>query len=199
MGEGRLYDMGVRAGALGLVLNSVVLGLMSLAIEHLARALGGVKRLWGLVNFLLAGCLGMTVLITKLAEAARSGAAGKGGETPPPAGIKVGALSLFAVLGIPQAVTFSIPFALASIFSHTAGAGQGLSLGVLNLAIVIPQMVVSVASGPWDALFGGGNLPAFIVGAIAAAISGVLALKMLPSPPPDLPSTKTITTSAAHF
>lgn len=105
MGEGRLYDMGVRAGALGLVLNSVVLGLMSLAIEHLARALGGVKRLWGLVNFLLAGCLGMTVLITKLAEAARSGAAGKGGETPPPAGIKVGALSLFAVLGIPQAVS----------------------------------------------------------------------------------------------
>uniref|UniRef100_A0A7N1A9Z5 Uncharacterized protein n=1 Tax=Kalanchoe fedtschenkoi TaxID=63787 RepID=A0A7N1A9Z5_KALFE len=46
-------------------------------------------------------------------------------------------------------------------------------------------MVVSVLSGPWDALFGGGNLPAFIVGAIAAAVSGIFALTMLPSPPPD--------------
>lgn len=51
-------------------------------------------------------------------------------------------------------------------------------------------MVVSVASGPWDALFGGGNLPAFVLGAIAAVLSGILALTMLPSPPPDLPTTK---------
>lgn len=199
VGEGRLYDMGVRTGALGLMLNSVVLGLMSLAIEHLARWLGGVKRLWGVVNFLLSICLGMTVLITKLAEAARSGSAVKGGEIPPPAGIKIGALTLFAVLGIPLAVTYSIPCALASIFSSASGAGQGLSLGILNLAIVIPQMVVSVASGPWDALFGGGNLPAFVVGAIAAAASGVLALTVLPSPPPDLPSSKTTTLSSVHL
>lgn len=61
------------------------------------------------------------------------------------------------------------------------------------------QMVVSVASGPWDALFGGGNLPAFVVGAIAAAASGVLALTVLPSPPPDLPSSKTPTLSSVHL
>lgn len=59
-------------------------------------------------------------------------------------------------------------------------------------------MVVSVASGPWDALFGGGNLPAFVVAAIAAAVSGVLALTMLPSPPPDLPSTKRTAIAAFH-
>lgn len=47
-------------------------------------------------------------------------------------------------------------------------------------------MVVSVLSGPWDALFGGGNLPAFVVGAVAAAISGIFAFTMLPSPPPDV-------------
>ncbi|MEI4878598.1 hypothetical protein, partial [Klebsiella pneumoniae] len=69
----------------------------------------------------------------------------------PTAGVKAGALVVFAVLGIPLAVTFSIPFALASIFSSNAGAGQGLSLGVLNLSIVIPQMFVSFLSGPWDA------------------------------------------------
>lgn len=47
------------------------------------------------------------------------------------------------------------------------------------------QMLVSVISGPWDDLFGGGNLPAFVLGAVAAAISGVLALTMLPSPPAE--------------
>ncbi|GAB2236118.1 hypothetical protein Droror1_Dr00027855, partial [Drosera rotundifolia] len=41
----------------------------------------------------------------------------------------------------------------------------GLSLGVPNVAIVIPQMPVSLISGPLDALFGGGNSPAFALGA----------------------------------
>nr|AHA80795.2 sucrose transport protein 1 [Paeonia suffruticosa] len=181
--QGKMYDLGVRAGSLGLMLNSVVLGFMSLAVEFLARRLGGVKKLWGGVNFLLAVCLALTVLITKLAEAHRRL---NGTEAlTPPAGIKAGALTIFSVLGIPLAVTYSIPFALASIFSNDSGAGQGLSLGVLNLSIVIPQMVVSVASGPFDQIFGGGNLPAFIVGAISAAASGVLAITMLPSPPPE--------------
>ncbi|XP_075672118.1 sucrose transport protein SUC2-like [Castanea sativa] len=184
---GELYNVGVRTGALGLMLNAVVLGLTSLGVEHLARGVGGVKRLWGIANFLLAACLALTVLVTKLAKDARNG---HPAVAPPPGGIKAGALTLFAVLGIPQAVTFSIPFALASIFSSTSGAGQGLSLGVLNLAIVIPQMIISVTSGPWDSLFGGGNLPAFVVGAIAAAISGMLALTLLPSPAPDVPNSK---------
>ncbi|KAJ4823046.1 beta-fructofuranosidase suc2 [Turnera subulata] len=189
----RLYNNGVRAGALGLMLNSVVLGFTSLGVEVMARGLGGVKRLWGIVNFLLAICLAMTVLITKLAESHRHYSATGGGEnqlSAPPSGIKAGALALFAVMGVPQAITYSIPFALASIFSNTSGAGQGLSLGVLNLSIVIPQMVVSVVSGPWDALFGGGNLPAFVVGAVSAAASGILALTLLPSPPPDVPASK---------
>lgn len=191
--ELKLYDHGVRAGALGLMLNSVVLGFTSLSVEVLARGVGGVKRLWGIVNFILAICLSLTVLITKLAESNRRFTTVAGGTKvplPPVGGVKAGALTLFAVMGVPQAITYSIPFALASIFCNDAGAGQGLSLGVLNLSIVIPQMVVSVASGPWDALFGGGNLPAFVVGAVAAAASGILALTLLPSPTPDMSSAK---------
>ncbi|KAK7270386.1 hypothetical protein RIF29_23480 [Crotalaria pallida] len=191
VGDGKAsaaYDRGVRAGALGLMLNSVVLGVTSLGVEFLARAVGGVKRLWGIVNFLLAVCLAMTVLVTKLAEHSRQFPGGDHHADPykPSAGIKAGALALFSVLGIPLAITYSIPFALASIFSISSGAGQGLSLGVLNLAIVIPQMIVSVLSGPWDAAFGGGNLPAFVVGAVAAAASGILSIILLPSPPPEL-------------
>ncbi|KAJ6975635.1 hypothetical protein NC653_031463 [Populus alba x Populus x berolinensis] len=178
----KMYDRGVRAGALGLLLNSVVLGFTSLGVEVLARGVGGVKRLWGIVNFILAICLAMTILITKVAQSNRRYTTVNGGThlLPPP-------------------ITYSIPFALASIFSNTSGAGQGLSLGVLNLSIVIPQMVVSVAAGPWDALFGGGNLPAFVVGAVAAAASGILAFTMLPSPPPDIPSNKRAATSTLAF
>ncbi|XP_075509357.1 sucrose transport protein-like [Primulina tabacum] len=181
VGEGRLYDLGVSAGALGLMLNSVVLGFASLGVQFFARGFGKIKKLWGAVSFLLAVCLASTVLVSKLAEANRQYAA-DGSLLPPTAGVKAGALALFAVLGIPLSVTFSIPFALASIFSSSSGSGQGLSLGVLNLAIVVPQMFVSVTSGPWDALFGGGNLPAFVGGAIMAAVGGVVVLAMLPSP-----------------
>lgn len=46
-------------------------------------------------------------------------------------------------------------------------------------------MFVSVVNGPWDAIFGGGNLPAFVAGAVAAAASGILSMILLPSPPPD--------------
>ncbi|KAM1441017.1 hypothetical protein ACFXTO_009184 [Malus domestica] len=105
VGKGRLYDLGVRAGSLGLLSNSVILRFMSLGVEHLGRWVGGVKRLWAVVKFLLAVYMALTVLITKLAEASRHGHIGV--ELPlPPAGIKAGALSLFAVLGIPLAIFF---------------------------------------------------------------------------------------------
>ncbi|CAL1412718.1 unnamed protein product [Linum trigynum] len=182
--EVKMYSRGVRAGAMGLLLNSVVLGFTSLGIEMLSRWAGGAKRLWGIVNFILAICLGLTVLVSKLADSSRQ-FADDGALLAPTGGVQAAALLLFAVLGIPLAVTFSVPFALTSIFSNETGAGQGLSMGVLNLSVVIPQMMVSLLSGPWDSLFGGGNLPAFVVGAIAAACSGILALTLLPSPPPE--------------
>lgn len=99
----KAYETGVHVGALGLMLQAVVLGLMSLATEPLGRMIGGVKRLWGVVNFILAICMAMTVVITKVAEHERlvTGGATVGA---PSDGVKVGALLFFAVLGIPLAV-----------------------------------------------------------------------------------------------
>ncbi|KAL1357864.1 hypothetical protein HN51_009718 [Arachis hypogaea] len=173
------YKDGVQKGALGLLINSVVLGVMSLGVEPIGRAVGGAKNLWGIVNLILAAGLAMTVYISKVAMHERHLNPRYIGH--PSTGVQAGALSFFAVLGIPLAITFSIPFALASIYSSESGAGQGLSLGVLNLAIVIPQMIVASISGPWDKLFGGGNLPAFVAGAVAAAVSSIMAIFMLPS------------------
>ncbi|XP_052188585.1 sucrose transport protein SUC8-like [Diospyros lotus] len=171
-----LYDKGVSYGTLGLMIYAVTLGVTSLAIEPMAKLFGHVKRVWGFGNVILAVCLALTLLVSHKAADAR-----KDGLKPPPFGVKSGTLAIFGVLGFPQAVTFSIPFALASIYSNTSGAGQGLSLGLLNLAIVIPQMFVSVIIGPLDHAFGGGNLPGFVLGAIASALSGVCAFILLPS------------------
>ncbi|KAI7998760.1 Protein MOR1 [Camellia lanceoleosa] len=38
-----------------------------------------------------------------------------------------------------QKITYSVPYALISTHIESLGLGQGLSMGVLNLAIVIPQ------------------------------------------------------------
>ncbi|CAN0878770.1 Sucrose transport protein SUC5 [Linum grandiflorum] len=177
-GQIHLYDQGVRDGAFGLMIHSIVFLLFSLAVDPLARRLG-VKFLWGGVNLLLGICLAATVAITKAAESERRLA----GAEEPSWWIKSGAMAVFAILGVPLAVTCSIPFAMASIYSLRSGAGQGLSMGVLNLAICLPQMIVSLTSGPFDAAFGGGNLPAFVVGAVVAVVSGICAATLLHLPP----------------
>nr|ABB30164.1 sucrose transport protein SUT1 [Phaseolus vulgaris] len=191
------YDNGVHAGSLGLMLNSVVLAVMSLVVEPLGRVVGGVKWLWAAVNVILAVCMAMTVVITKAARHERNHDGVLVGH--PSFGVKAGAMSFFSILGIPLAITYSVPFALASIYSSTSGAGQGLSLGLLNVAIVVPQMIVSAISGPWGSWFGGGNLPAFVLGAVAAAVSAVLAVVMLPSPKPaDVSKASSVTVGNFH-
>ncbi|XP_022886800.1 sucrose transport protein SUT2-like [Olea europaea var. sylvestris] len=58
----------------------------------------------------------------------------------PPNGVVIAALIIFAVLGIPLSITYSVPYAMVSARIEALGLGQGLSMGVLNLAIVIPQV-----------------------------------------------------------
>ncbi|CAN1773593.1 Sucrose transport protein SUC5 [Linum perenne] len=162
MGQIQMYDRGVRVGSVGMVINSIVLLIVSLAIDPLAKKLG-VNLLWGGVNLILGICLIMTAVISKVAESER-----RHGSTSPSSGITSASLAVFGILGLPLAVAYSISFAMTSIYSQGSGAGHGLSVGVLNLAICLPQMVVSLGSGPLDAALGGGNLPAFVVGAVVA-------------------------------
>ncbi|MCI60198.1 SUCrose transport protein SUC8-like, partial [Trifolium medium] len=48
----KAYIDEVHAGATGMTVNAVVLGLMSLAVEPLGRFVGGAKRLWASVNII---------------------------------------------------------------------------------------------------------------------------------------------------
>ena len=45
------------------------------------------------------------------------------------------------------------------------------------------QIIISLTSGPIDEAFGnGGNLPMFVIGLFCAALSGILAIVLLPKP-----------------
>lgn len=170
---GQNYSTGVRMGAFGLMLNSVVLGITSVLMEKLCRK-WGAGFTWGLSNLLMSLCFVSMLIITYIASNMDYV------DGVPPVGVVIAALIVFAILGIPLAITYSVPYALVSTRIESLGLGQGLSMGVLNLAIVIPQVVVSIGSGPWDQLLGGGNSPAFAVAAISALASGLVAILAIP-------------------
>uniref|UniRef100_A0A1D1XQ02 Sucrose transport protein SUT2 n=1 Tax=Anthurium amnicola TaxID=1678845 RepID=A0A1D1XQ02_9ARAE len=172
--QGQNYHSGVRMGSFGLMLNSIVLGLTSVGIEKLCRK-WGAGLVWGISNILMAFCFVTMLIISLVANITEFPLDGL-----PPDGIVIAALVVFAVLGVPLAITYSVPYAMMSTRIEPLGLGQGLAMGILNLAIVIPQVVVSLGSGPWDQLFGGGNAPAFVVATVAAFVSGLIAIVALP-------------------
>lgn len=131
----KFYYDGVHMGSLGLLLNSVVLGLSSLCIEFVCRKLGS-SYVWGIANVIMAVCFVGTALVTGVAQRAARFAP----HQEPPAYVVYSCLTIFAVLGAPLAVTYSVPYSLTATYTEKVGGGQGLSVGVLNLAVVTPQV-----------------------------------------------------------
>ncbi|XP_050236961.1 sucrose transport protein SUC3 isoform X2 [Mercurialis annua] len=176
-GEVKLYDQGVREGAFGLLLNSVVLGISSFLIEPMCQKLGP-RLVWALSNFIVFASMAVTAIISLISVGEYSGRIEHviGGN----AAIRIASLIVFALLGFPLAITYSVPFSVTAELTADSGGGQGLAIGVLNLAIVVPQMVISLGAGPWDALFGGGNIPAFVLASVCALAAGVFATLKLP-------------------
>ncbi|KAF7828076.1 sucrose transport protein SUC3 [Senna tora] len=172
------YDQGVREGAFGLLLNSVVLGISSFLIEPMCKWMGA-RLVWAMSNFIVFACMAGTAIISLISVRDYS----KGIEHALGANetIKVASLVVFILLGFPLAITYSVPFAVTAELTANSGGGQGLAIGVLNLAIVVPQMIISLGAGPWDALFGGGNVPAFVLASLSALAGGIIATLKLPN------------------
>lgn len=170
------YDQGVREGAFGLLLNSVVLLVGSFLIEPMCRKMG-TRLVWAVSDFIVFACMASTAMISLVSLRSYSqGVQHMIGNSS----TKIAALVVFAILGFPLAITYSVPYSVTAALTADSGGGQGLAIGVLNLAIVIPQMIVSLGAGPWDALFGGGNVPAFVLAAVAALAAGIIAARRLP-------------------
>ncbi|PON99980.1 Sucrose/H+ symporter [Trema orientale] len=176
--EVKAYDQGVREGAFGLLLNSVILGISSFLIEPMCQRMGA-KLVWALSNFVVFACMAGTAIISLVSvEQYSNGIEHVIGANDT---IKTASLVVFALLGFPLAITYSVPFSVTAQLTADSGGGQGLAIGVLNLAIVVPQMIVSLGSGPWDALFGGGNIPAFVLASFSALAAVVIAIRRLPN------------------
>ncbi|WCJ42085.1 Sucrose transport protein SUC3 [Euphorbia peplus] len=176
-GEVKLYDQGVRDGAFGLLLNSVVLGISSFLIEPMCQKMGP-RLVWAISNFIVFSCMAVTSIISLISVGKYSGGIEHviGGS----AAIRIAALIVFALLGFPLAITYSVPFSVTAELTADSGGRQGLAIGVLNLAIVIRQMIISLGVGPLDALFGGGNIPAFVLASVSALAAGIIATMKLP-------------------
>lgn len=97
--EGQRYSDGVRMGALGLMLNSVFLGITSVLMEKLCRKYGA-GFVWGVSNILMALCFMAMLIVTFVAKSI-----GYLGYSSPPVGIVVAALMIFTILGVPLAVS----------------------------------------------------------------------------------------------
>ncbi|KAL8142349.1 hypothetical protein V2J09_015381 [Rumex salicifolius] len=175
--EVKAYGQGVREGAFGLLLNSIVLGISSFLIEPMCRRMGA-RLVWAISNFVVFVCMASTALVSLASLRDYSeGIQHVIGASP---SAKKAALVIFAILGFPLAITYSVPYSVTAEVTADSGGGQGLAIGVLNLAIVIPQMVISLGAGPWDALFGGGNVPAFLLASVSALAAGIIATLKLP-------------------
>lgn len=160
------------------VSEKVVLGVSSFLIEPMCKWIGS-RLVWAVSNFIVFVCMACTAIISVVSISANTqGVQHVIGATR---STQIAALVVFSLLGIPLAVTYSVPFSITAELTADAGGGQGLAIGVLNLAIVVPQMVVSLGAGPWDALFGGGNIPAFALASLAALAAGIFAMLRLPN------------------
>ncbi|KAK6139311.1 hypothetical protein DH2020_026946 [Rehmannia glutinosa] len=204
------------------VSEKVVLGISSFFIEPMCQWIGA-RLVWAISNFVVFVCMAGTAIISLISVRQYSDGVqhviGANGTT------KIASLVVFALLGLPLAITYSVPFSVTAELTADSGGGQGLAIGVLNLAIVIPQgspdnqqlyshlnnlmfcaaiyssttstlsssnmgslMKLFVfpddrvlGAGPWDALFGGGNIPAFVLASISALAAGVIAVHKLPT------------------
>ncbi|KAJ6835459.1 sucrose transport protein SUT1-like isoform X1 [Iris pallida] len=168
------YDRGVREGAFGLLLNSIFLGIGAFMIEPMCRKLTA-RIVWVSSNFMVFLSLAGMVIVSFWSGHNNNGRIGADGS------VRAVALVLFTVLGFPLAILFSVPFAYAAQLAVNQGeGGQGLCVGVLNISIVLPQVIVALGAGPWDALFGKGNVPAFALASVVAFVCCFVAMFMLP-------------------
>ena len=101
-GQGKNYQSGVRMGSFGLMLNSIVLGATSMVVEKLCRK-WGAGLVWGVSNIFVALCFLAMLIITLVASNMEPSPGGL-----PQDGIVISAVVVFALLGVPLAVSATL-------------------------------------------------------------------------------------------
>ncbi|KAF0934577.1 hypothetical protein E2562_025666 [Oryza meyeriana var. granulata] len=123
LSERKAYDNGVREGAFGLLLNSVVLGIGSFLVDPLCRLMGA-RLVWAISNFTVFVCMMATTVLSWISFDLYSSklhhiiGANKT--------VKNSALIVFSLLGLPLSITYSVPFSVTAELTAGTGGGQGL-------------------------------------------------------------------------
>ena len=113
-------DLG-RVGSMSfLVLNAVGAALPALVLMPIAHRIGRVKTHAGCLAFMTAGYVGLYFLANSPLQL----------------------YLLMAVVGIGWAAIVSLPFAIVS--QKVSSARMGLFMGLFNLSVVLPQLLVSL-------------------------------------------------------
>lgn len=113
------FDKGVSKASLAMTYNAAVTMVFSVVIAKIAQVIG-YKLVYCISQLILAACLISTIKITT----------------------DVWATVIIAACGIPWTVTMVLPFA---IIGQGVSAGEsGLYMGVLNIFVVVPQIIVSL-------------------------------------------------------
>jgi len=154
-----LFDEGVRKAALGLSLSAAVAIGTSLALPKLAQWIG-IKIVFLVGNLILGVCLIVTLWIKS----------------------SVGAIAMIATTGIPWAVVMSLPFTLVALAVEEEETG--LFMGVLNIFVVIPQIIVALGVGFLLNQFRGNFVAALAAGGGAAFIAAILCVTLITTPKP---------------
>jgi len=128
------YQEGVRQGAFGLLLNSIVLGVSSFLIEPMCRKLTA-KVVWVISSFLVCVAMAMVTVLSSWALGDIGGNVQDAAAVDK--GLKGTALAIFVFLGFPFAVLCSVPFAVTAQLAATKGGGQGELADLVFLVLTL--------------------------------------------------------------
>lgn len=97
------------------------------------------------------------------------------------------AILILSLFGIPWSITMTIPFAIVANIAPEEE--KGIYMGILNIFIVMPQLVMSGIGPLLSYLFKGNVVATLVAGAISATISAFLVLTLII---PDKMNTKKV-------
>jgi solute carrier family 45 protein 1/2/4 len=148
------FNDGVQYGSRALSYQALLTMVMSLVLPKIVR-FTGYRFVYFVSNMILAGCLVSTYWIKTTK----------------------GATSVIAVSGIPWTVTMILPFAIVGQAVETCESG--LYMGVMNIFVVLPQMLVSLLLPGVITLFHHKIVSALITGGFFAIIAAFCSLRLI--------------------
>jgi hypothetical protein len=153
------FEAGVKAFSLSMAVQSVVSLLFS-ALLPIVIGITSLRAVYLFTQVDLALTLLVAVGITYLPLNWR----------------KIFAVLLVASTGIPWAATLSLPYAIVARLADPDS--KGLFLGVLNIFIVIPQLLVALSVGAVLKIFGGNLNAALLLGGFSAMIAAFFVVNL---------------------